>query len=231
MEPLQAVYQGSQVSTKLKVMGVELAIMGEKDPYSEDDEVVTYAEPGKGIYKKLIIHDNRLVGAILMGDGQAAPRVLQLFDRKGALPENRAELLFPLAGENKATNVADLPDSAQICNCNGVTKGKIIAAVKAGKRSLKVLCDSTRAGTGCGACKSQVQEILEQAAGDQLVEDPSIHYYVPGVALTKAEMIKAIREQNLRSVSSVFIALANGKEDLASKIGLASLLKTIWGKD
>jgi len=227
----QAIYQGSQVSTKLKVMGVELAIMGEKDPYSEDDEVVTYAEPGKGIYKKLIIHDNRLVGAILMGDGQAAPRVLQLFDRKGPLPENRAELLFPLAGEDKATSVADLPDSAQICNCNGVTKGKIIAAVKAGKRSLKVLCDSTRAGTGCGACKSQVQEILEQAAGDQLVEDPSIHYYVPGVALTKPELIKAIREQKLRSVSSVFMALANGKEDPASKIGLASLLKTIWGKD
>ncbi|GCE11965.1 nitrite reductase large subunit NirB [Tengunoibacter tsumagoiensis] len=230
-EASQALYQGSQVSTKLKVMGVELAIMGEKDPYSEDDEVVTYAEPGKGIYKKLIIHDNRLVGATLMGDGQAAPRVLQLFDRKAPLPENRAELLFSLAGESKATSVADLPDSAQICNCNGVTKGKIIAGVKAGKRSLKVLCDFTRAGTGCGACKSQVQEILEQAAGDQLVEDPSIHYYVPGVALTKPELIKAIREQNLRSVSAVFMALAHGKEDPASKLGLASLLKIIWGKD
>lgn len=230
-ETPQALYQGSQVSTKLKVMGVELAVMGEKDPSSEDDEVVTYTEPGRGIYKKLIIHDNRLVGAILMGDGQAAPRVLQLFDRKSPLPENRAELLFSLAGEAKATNVADLPDSAQICNCNGVTKGKIITAVKAGKRGLKVLCDSTRAGTGCGTCKPQVQEILELAAGDQLIEDPSIHYYVPGVPLTKPELIKAIKQQNLLSVSAVFTALAGGKEDPGSKIGLASLLKTIWGKD
>ncbi len=230
-ESVQAFYQGSSVSTKLKVMGVELAVMGEKDPCCEDDEVVTYTEPRRGIYKKLIIHGNHLVGAILMGDGQAAPRLLQLFDRKGALPENRAELLFPLANESKAASVADMPDSAQICNCNGVTKGKIIAAVKAGKRSLKVLCDTTRAGTGCGACKIQVQEILELAAGDQLVEDPSIHYYVAGVPLNKPDLIKAIKEQKLHSVSAVFSALANGKEDPGSKAGLASLLKTIWGKD
>ncbi len=198
-ETAQVLYQGSQVSTKLKVMGVELAVMGEKDPCCEDDEVVTYTEPDRGIYKKLIIHDDHLVGAILMGDGQMAPRLLQLFDRKGALPENRAELLFPMVGESKATSVVDLPDSAQICNCNGVSKGKIIAAVKAGKRSLKVLGDATRAGTGCGTCKAQVQEILELTAGDQLVQDPSIHYYVPGVSLTKPELIKAIKERGLRS--------------------------------
>ena len=230
-ESAQALYQGSQVSTKLKVMGVDLAVMGERDARGVDDEVVTYAEPGRGIYKKLIIHDNRLVGAILLGDSQTAPRLVQIFDRNSSLPENRAELLFPMVGESKAVSVADLPDSAQICNCNGVAKGKIVAAVQAGKRSLKVLCDATRAGTGCGTCKAQVQEILELTAGDQLVDDPSIHYYVPGVPLTKPALIKAVREQNLCSVSAVFAVLAESKEDPGSKIGLASLLKTIWGKD
>ena len=156
---------------------------------------------------------------------------VQIFDRNSSLPENRAELLFPMVGESKAVSVADLPDSAQICNCNGVAKGKIVAAVQAGKRSLKVLCDATRAGTGCGTCKAQVQEILELTAGDQLVDDPSIHYYVPGVPLTKPALIKAVREQNLCSVSAVFAVLAESKEDPGSKIGLASLLKTIWGKD
>lgn len=230
-EASQALYEGSSVSTRLKVMGVELTVMGEKDIRHQDDEVVTYADPSRGIYKKLIIRDGQLTGAILLGDGQTAPRLLQTFERKAPLPENRAELLFPLSGETKAISVADLPDSAQICNCNGVSKGKIIAAVKAGKRSLKVLCDSTRAGTGCGSCKSQVQELLELAADGLVVNDPSIHYYVPGVPLTKPELIKAVQEQRLRSVSSVFAALAGGKEDPASKAGLASLLKTIWGKD
>ena len=166
-----------------------------------------------------------------MGDGLPVPRLFQFFDKGDLLPENRAELLFPLAGESKGLNVADMPDSTQICNCNGVTKGKIVSAVKAGKRSLKVLCDATRAGTGCGSCKVQVQQILEWAAEGQVIEDPSIHYYVPGVPLPKPELIEAIKLQGLRSVSAVFQELAGGKEDPASKAGLASLLKTIWGKD
>ena len=177
------------------------------------------------------MRDNRLVGAILLGDGQAAPRVLQLFDRKSVLPENRAEILFTLAGETKELNVADLSDDTQICNCNGVSKGKLVAAVKDGKRSLKMLCDATRAGTGCGSCMTQVKAVLESVAGGTIVEDPSIHYYVPGVPLSKPELIAAVKEQKLRSVSAVFQALAGGKEDPGSKIGLASLLKTLWGKE
>lgn len=227
----QALYQGSKESTKLKVMGMELAVMGEKERSSAGDEVVTYAEPSRGIYKKLIIRDGSLAGAIVIGDGPTTPRLLQHFDRGDRLPENRAELLFSLASENKAFSVADLPDDAQICNCNGVSKAQIVAAVREGKRSLPMLCNATRAGTGCGSCKSQVQALLELAADGLVVDDPSIHYYVPGVPMKKAELIQAIKEQGLRSVSAVFKALAGGKEDPGSKAGLASLLKTIWGKE
>ncbi|HET8844100.1 MAG TPA: FAD-dependent oxidoreductase, partial [Ktedonobacteraceae bacterium] len=119
-------YEGSRISTKLKVMGIDLAVMGEKDARSDQDEVVTYTEPARGVYKKLIIRDGQLAGAIVMGDGQSIPRLLQAFERGSALPANRAELLFPLANEARAINVADLPDTAQICNCNGVSKGKLL---------------------------------------------------------------------------------------------------------
>ena len=88
--------------------------------------------------------------------------------------------------------------------------------------------DATRAGMGCGSCKAMVTEIVEWACGGQTEEDPSVHYYVPGVPLTKPQLIQAIREQNLRSVSAVFAMLADGREDAASKPGLASLLKTLW---
>jgi nitrite reductase (NADH) large subunit len=227
----QALYRGSKVSTKLKVMGVELAVMGIKEPAQADDEVVTYVEPSRGVYKKLIVRNGQLAGAILLGDGTNAPRLLQAFDRGAILPENRAEVLFPLAAESRELSVEEMPDTAQVCNCNGVSKGQLMAAIKNGCRSLKALCEVTRAGTGCGSCKPQVQSVLEAAAGDLLLEDPSIHYYVPGVPLTKPDLIKAIKEQNLRRVSAVFQALAGGKEDPGSKVGLASLLKTIWGKD
>jgi nitrite reductase (NADH) large subunit len=224
----QAVYKGSKVSTKLKVMGVNLTVMGDKAARDEDDEIVTYSEPTRGIYKKLIVRNGQLAGAILMGDTSTAPTLLQAFDRGTLLPENRAELLFPIASETIAPSVVQLPDHAQICNCNGVSKGTIIGAVKQGYRNIKSLCDATRAGTGCGSCRPQVQELLEDTAGDLLTADPSLHYYVPGIPLTKPELIAAIRERKLKSVSAVFASLAGGKDDPVSKIGLASLLKTIW---
>jgi nitrite reductase (NADH) large subunit len=228
----QAVYTGSKVSTKLKVMGIELAVMGEKEPGSDQDDVVTYAEPSRGIYKKLIVRDGRLAGAIVLGDGSIAPALLQAFDRGTRLPENRAEMLFPLAADGApALRVADMADDVQVCNCNGVSKGQIMSAAQAGCRTLKAVCDKTRAGTGCGSCKPLIQSVLELAVGDLVAEDPSVHYYVPGVPLTKPELIKAIKEQNLRSVSAVFAALAGGREDPASKAGLASLLKVIWGRE
>jgi nitrite reductase (NADH) large subunit len=226
----QTIYEGSRESTKLKVMGIELAVMGDKEQLTEDDEVVVYSEPSRGIYKKLIVRDGKLAGAIVLGDNSMTPRLLQLFDRSAALPENRAELLFSLDSKSGSSNIADLPDDTQICNCNGVSKGQIINAVKCGKKSLKTLCDATRAGTGCGSCMAQVQTLLDHAADGQVVDDPALHYYVPGVQLTKPELVKAIKEQQLRSVSAVFNALAGGKEDPGSKAGLASLLKTIWGK-
>lgn len=225
-------YVGSRISTKLKVMGVELAVAGSKDPLDDDDEVVTYVEPNRNVYKKVIVRDGKVTGAILLGDGLTMPRILQAFDRGEALPENRSELLFPLAADaGPSLNVEDMPDDAQICNCNGVTKGRIIAAVDGGCRSLKAVCDATRAGTGCGSCKMQVQAVLELAADGLVADDPSAHYYVPGIPLTKPELVGAIKAMELRSVSRVFEALAGGREDAGSKQGLASLLRTIWGAE
>jgi nitrite reductase (NADH) large subunit len=233
-----ATYEGSRVSTKLKVMGIELAAMGEKDTDDPDDEIVQYSEPSRGVYKKLIVRDGRLRGAIVLGDSAVIPGLLQAFDRESLLPDDRAELLLGRvsgsAGGGATTINAmmeALPDDAQVCNCNGVTKGKILSVVQGGCKTLKSLCAATRAGTGCGACKGQVQALLENAAGDEIAEDPSAHYYVPGVPLAKPELIAAIREKRLRSVSDVFDALAGGIEDPASKAGLASLLKTVWGRD
>jgi nitrite reductase (NADH) large subunit len=226
----EARYGGSTVSTKLKVMGVELSVMGEKEAVGGADEVATYSDPARGVYKKLIVRDGRVAGAILLGDAAAAPSIVQLFDRAARIPGSPAELLFP-GGAAKLPSAAELPDEAQVCNCNGVSKGRLAAAVKAGSRSLKALCDATRAGTGCGSCKPQLEEILAAVAGDAMVEDPAAHYYVRGVPLPKPELVAQVREKNLRSVSAVFAALAGGQEDAGSKAGLASLLRTVWGKD
>jgi len=86
-------------------------------------------------------------------------------------------------------------------------------------------------GLGCGSCKAMVSEMVEWACGGETEEDPSVHYYVPGVPMTKPELIEACKAQGLKSVSAVFKALAGGKEDAGSKPGLASLLNTIWASE
>jgi len=226
---LSAAYEGSKLATKLKVMGVELAVMGIKEPEHDDDEVLQFSEPKRGIYKTVILRDGRLVGATLLGDVSKVSYLTQAFDKGTPLPEDRLELLFDIGTPAAPVSVADLPDDTQICNCNGVSKGEIATCAKSGAGSVSTVMKATRAGTGCGSCKAQVAEIVEWAADGALVEDPSAHYYVPGVPLPKAELVDEIRRLDLRSVSEVFDALAGGHDDPASKMGLTSLLRTIWG--
>jgi nitrite reductase (NADH) large subunit len=229
---LEAAYHGSKLATKLKVMGVELASMGITDAAEERDETIQFTEAKRGTYKKLIVRDGRLVGGILMGDISKAAYLLQAFDRDSPLPEERLGLLFDLGTPPQKVTLDEMPADAQICNCNGVTKAAIGACVSSGKRSAKAVMAATRAGMGCGSCKTLVGEVVEWFCGGAVEEDPSIHYYVPCIPLAKPELIKAIREQNLKSVSTVFAALAiDGKPDAASKPGLASLLITLWNDE
>ncbi|HEX6756903.1 MAG TPA: (2Fe-2S)-binding protein [Propionibacteriaceae bacterium] len=128
--------------------------------------------------------------------------------------------------------MAELADDAQICNCNGVCKSTIVDTVTGGCKTVSGVMDATRAGKGCGSCKGLIAQLVEYAAGGAVEEDPSAHYYVPGIPMDKPTLVQAIRTQNLRSVTEVFAALApNGEEDAKSKMGLASLLKLIWGAD
>ena len=223
-----AAYHGSKLATKLKVMGVELASMGITEPVEPRDEVIQFTEPARGTYKKLIVRDGRLVGGILMGDISKAAYLMQAFDRDSALPDERLGLLFDLGTPSQKVTLDEMPGDQQVCNCNGVTKAAIGACVAAGKKTTKSVMDATRAGMGCGSCKALVGEVVEWFAGGTIEEDPSIHYYVPGIPMTKPELVEAVRTQGLRSVSSVFRALGGGIEDAGSKPALASLLITVW---
>ena len=224
----KAAYHGSKLATKLKVMGCELASMGISEPQEERDEVIQFIEPKSGTYKKLIVRDRRLVGGILMGDISKAAFLMQAFDRDSPLPDERLSLLFDLGTPSQKVTLDEMPADAQICNCNGVSKGAISACVANGKRSAKAVMDATRAGLGCGSCKGLVGGLVAWLCGGEVEEDPAVHYYVPCIPLRKPELIATIVKRGLRSVSAVFRDLAGGIEDAASKPALASLLATLW---
>jgi len=223
-----AAYLGSKLGTKLKVMGVELASMGETKPASPADEVIVYREPARGLYKKLIVRDDRIAGAILLGEVEAAGTLMQMFRSNMKVPARRADLLFGSPTGVSLLQASDLPDNAQICNCNGVSKQQIVEAIQTGGcHSVSKVGGRTKAGMGCGSCKSLVAQLLESCLGE-VGYDPTEHYYVPGVPLEKSQLVAEIRSRGIKSVSDTFRELADGKEDPGSKIGLASLLKTLW---
>jgi nitrite reductase (NADH) large subunit len=223
-----AAYVGSKLATKLKVMGVELASMGDTRASSTEDEEVVYREPSRGVYKKLIVRENKLAGAILLGETDTAGVLTQMFMGGTTVSPRRADLLFGTSSGAPVLSVFDLPDHAQICNCNGVTKGQIKEAIMIGKcHSVSKVGACTKAGSGCGSCKSLVAQLIEAYAGE-VTDDPSEDYFVPGVPLEKSQLVAEIKRRELKSVSAVFRELAGGHEDPGSKAGLASLLKTLW---
>ncbi len=227
-----AAYHGSRVATKLKVAGVDVASMGVKGPEHPDDEFVQYSEPKHGVYKTIVIRDGKLVGATLIGDVSKVSFLTQAFDNGLPLPDERVALMFDIGTPDVAVGVAELADDAQVCNCNGVSKGALVTCVRAGETSVSAVMAKTKAGKGCGSCKELVGQVVEWAAGGAVTEDPSASWYVPGVPYAKPELMRLIRDLQLHSVSSVFNALApDGKHDAGSKMALASLLEMMWADE
>jgi nitrite reductase (NADH) large subunit len=167
----------------LKVAGVDVATMGVKAPELESDEHVVFSEPRRGVLKIVVIRDDRLIGATLVGDVGKAASLIQAFDRGLPLPADRARLLFDLGTGSTEPAAADLDDEAQVCNCNGVSKGTLVKTVQDGAPSVAAVMDRTRAGKGCGSCKSLVKEIVDGAVASSPRTSPEAYVKDIGVLL------------------------------------------------
>jgi nitrite reductase (NADH) large subunit len=149
----RARYRGSKMYARLKVAGLDVASFGIVDAEFATDEVIQVFEERRGVYRKLIVRDGRLAGAMLVGCVEAAPSLVQLYDRDEVLPPNRLDVL--------ATGL--VPGAAaerEVCNCNHVTESAITEAIANGCDTLPSLCEATRAGTGCGSCRGQLSQLL-----------------------------------------------------------------------
>jgi nitrite reductase (NADH) large subunit len=227
----RAAYHGSRIATKLKVAGVNVAAMGLKEPERPDDEFVQFSEPSRGIYQTVIIRDGILVGATLLGDLSKVASLTQAFDRRAPLPAERIKLLFDISAPPSEIGAVELADDAQVCDCNGVSRGALIACVRDGQRTVNGVMTATRAGKGCGACQDLVADIVTAALGTDLEADPAESYYVPCIPLDKPQLVAEIRRRGLHSTSAVFAALAeDGAEHAGSKMALSSLLKMMWNE-
>ncbi len=139
--------------------------MGERDA-AADDEVVSYSEPSRGIYSRLIVRNERVVGAMLIGAPGAVPSVVQRFLDGSPVPAQRSDLLFPPTGEVPSQAVDQVPDSARICDCNAVVKEQIVQAVLSGARSVAAVCERTRAVPAAAPVAPKSRESSTSRAGN-----------------------------------------------------------------
>lgn len=164
-------YKGSVTSTKLKVTGVELFSAGNFQGGRGCEELVLQ-DAGAGVYKKLVIQDEQIVGALMYGDTGDGAWYVQLMRDGTSINDIRRTLLFGQAqlgnaGHSGVRQAASLPDSAQICDCNGVSKGTIVEAIiSKGLFTLEDVRAHTKASASCGSCTGLVEQILQNTVGN-----------------------------------------------------------------
>lgn len=205
-------YQGSVTSTKLKVTGIDLYSAGDfiGDESTED---VVFQDPRRGVYKRLVIKDNRIVGTVLYGDTADGGWYFQLMKDQADISALRDKLIFGRAfafSEDSANDagLADLPDNTQICDCNGVCKGDIVKAIAdQGLKSVAAVGKQTKAGTSCGSCQDKVAALVEMTLGDELEAAPKKVGICECTDHSHAEVRAAIRERHLTTTAAVREAL------------------------
>jgi len=151
-------YHPTSTYTKLKVAGIDVASFGDTGE-NFAGELVTVTEPNRGLYVRLRIDQERLVGAQLVGDSRLAARLLQYHDQRIPVPEHRLDLLA-----SEAAVLEDGCASREVCNCHHVSEEAIVGVIGRGALDLASVALATRAGTGCGSCHSAVSSLIRQHA-------------------------------------------------------------------
>ena len=151
-------FTGADMSTKLKLLGVDVASIGDAQMQTEGAQELVLQDTCTGSYKKLVVDQSgtQLLGAILVGDNSDYDALLQAYLNKTVLPEHPAYLLFDTSSLS-----GEVSDDTMICSCHNVTKGALVKAIHAGAVELNDLKAVTKAGTGCGGCSSMVKSVLD----------------------------------------------------------------------
>jgi nitrite reductase (NADH) large subunit len=201
-------YEGSVTSTKLKVTGIDLFSAGDFQGDDSTEEMVLQ-DPGRGVYKKVVLKDNRIQGAVMYGDTIDGSWYFQLMRDNTDISGFRDNLLFGQAhlgdsGHGDDNRVAAMADSAEICGCNGVCKGDIVKAISDKKLfTLDEVRAHTKASSSCGSCTGLVEALLAHTLGGEYSQTPSKKPLCPCTEHSHDDVRTAIRVNGLKTMDAV----------------------------
>lgn len=203
------IYQGSVSSTKLKVTGIDLFSAG-NFMGGEGTEEIVLSDPAGGVYKKLVIQDEKLVGACLYGDTADGGWYFKLLKDGRKIDDLRDQLMFGEsaigdAGHSGQSRAMSMQDSDEVCGCNGVCKGTIVKAITGnGLFTLDEVKKHTKASSSCGSCTGLVEQILMNTLGSSFQQTPKTKAVCECTGYAHGEVRKAIREHHLLTHREVY---------------------------
>lgn len=202
-----ATFAMRELSTKLKVTGCDLFSAGDFAD-GEGREDIIFRDPARGVYKRLVIEDDKLVGAVMYGDTADGNWFFGLIKDGTDISDMRDTLIFGPAFQGGDTvdplsAVAALPPEAEICGCNGVCKGDIVAAIEGGATDLSAIRSTTKASASCGTCTGLVEQVLQVTLGDDFVL-PTAQPICGCCDLTHEDVRRLIKSQELKSQEAVW---------------------------
>ncbi|MGQ0525256.1 MAG: nitrite reductase large subunit NirB [Betaproteobacteria bacterium] len=227
-----AAFTGADTSTKLKLMGVDVASIGDALGSTPGALDYVYSDPAAGVYKKLVVSEEgkSLLGAILVGNAADYGTLLQMALNGLPLPDHPADLILPARAGNAGNGLGVdlLPGTATICSCNNVTKTALCEAIKAGCTSLGALKKHTRASSTCGGCGPLVKQILDAEMKKRGFDVRNVlceHF-----RYSRQELFHLVRMGQLRTFEEILERHGHGRGCDVCKPAIASILASCWNE-
>jgi nitrite reductase (NADH) large subunit len=219
------------LSAKLKLMGVDVANFGDAFGETQGCRTVVYRNEKAGVYKRLTLspYGDFLMGGMMVGDASEYGSLIQFMKNRTSLPPNPEDLILGPRGDSKEAGSLSpifLPDAAQICTCNNVTKGEIVKAVRDGVCEIGPLKTCTKAGTGCGGCLPLVTDILKgvlESEGKAVNNNLCQHF-----AFSRQELFEIVKVKRIKTFAGLLASHGSGRGCEICKPAVASMLASLW---
>jgi nitrite reductase (NADH) large subunit len=225
----QESFTGADMSTKLKLNGVDVASIGDAHARTPGALVYTYQNGVDGVYKSLVVSEDnkKLLGAVLVGDASGYPTLHQYYLNAIELPANPDSLILPSRSDESVGLGPDaLPMTAQICSCYDVSKGDVCEAIEGGCHTLGALKDETQAATGCGGCAALLKSVLDcelEKAGLEVNTDICEHF-----PYTRQDLFNIIMVEEIKTFSDLIEKHGTGRGCEICKQAVGSILASYW---
>lgn len=222
-------FQGADMSTKLKLMGVEVGSIGDAHAKTEGALCYTYENQPEEVYKKIVVDatQKKLLGSVLIGDTSDYDTLLQYALNDIDLPAHPESLILPSSGDAPVGLGPDaLPDTATICSCHNVSKGDIIESVDQGACDVSSVKSCTKAGTGCGGCAALLKSVVDcelEKRGVEVKKDICEHF-----AYSRQELFHLIKVGGIKTFQELLEKHGQGLGCEICKPAAGSILASVW---